>query len=47
VNLLLVMVAGLAWAFLGEGLDARQIAGLALVTGGTIAVQLAPRLRRG
>jgi drug/metabolite transporter (DMT)-like permease len=47
VNLLLVMVAGLAWAFLGEGLDARQVAGLALVTGGTIAVQLAPRLGRG
>ena len=45
VNLLLVMVAGLAWAFLGESLDGRQIAGLALVTGGTIAVQLAPRLR--
>ena len=45
VNLLLVMVAGLAWVFLGETLDARQIAGLALVTAGTIAVQLAPRVR--
>lgn len=45
VNLLLVMVAGLAWVFLGERLDLRQIAGLGLVTAGTIAVQLAPRLR--
>jgi drug/metabolite transporter (DMT)-like permease len=44
VNLLLVMVAGLAWVFLGEGLDVRQIAGLALVTTGTIAVQVAPAL---
>ena len=31
----------------GGYLDGRQIAGLALVTGGTIAVQVTPRLRPG
>lgn len=46
VNLLLVMVAAMAWLFLGEALDLRQIAGLALATAGVLAVQVAPRLYR-
>jgi drug/metabolite transporter (DMT)-like permease len=46
VNLLLVMVAAMAWVFLGEALDARQVLGLAIVTVGVLIVQLAPVLRR-
>jgi drug/metabolite transporter (DMT)-like permease len=46
VNLMLVMVAALAWIFLGEALDLRQIIGLGLATAGVLVVQLAPRLRR-
>jgi drug/metabolite transporter (DMT)-like permease len=45
VNLLLVMVAAMAWVFLGEALDLRQIAGLALATIGVLIVQVVPRLR--
>jgi drug/metabolite transporter (DMT)-like permease len=45
VNLLLVMVAAMAWIFLGETLDLRQIAGLALATAGVLIVQVVPRLR--
>jgi drug/metabolite transporter (DMT)-like permease len=44
VNLLLVMVAAMAWVFLGEALDLRQIGGLALATIGVLVVQVAPRL---
>jgi drug/metabolite transporter (DMT)-like permease len=44
VNLLLVMVAAMAWIFLGEALDMRQVAGLALATAGVLIVQVAPRL---
>jgi drug/metabolite transporter (DMT)-like permease len=48
VNLLLVMVAAMAWVFLGETLDLRQIVGLALATAGVLIVQVVPRLgRRG
>lgn len=46
VNLLLVMVAAMAWIFLGETLDLRQIAGLALATLGVLVVQIAPRWQR-
>lgn len=45
VNLLLVMVAIMAWVFLGEALDLRQIIGLGVVTVGVLIVQLAPLLR--
>lgn len=43
VNLLLVMVAAMAWIFLGETLDLRQVAGLGLATAGVLVVQLVPR----
>ena len=46
VNLMLVMVAAMAWIFLGEALDLRQIAGLALATLGVLIVQVVPRLER-
>lgn len=39
-NTMLPQIAILAWVFLGEPLDARQIAGLALVAVGTLIVQL-------
>ncbi len=42
LNLLLVMVAIMAWIFLGEALDARQVLGLAVVTVGVAIVQIAP-----
>jgi drug/metabolite transporter (DMT)-like permease len=45
VNLLLVMVAAMAWIFLGESLDLRQVIGLALATAGVVIVQVVPRLR--
>ena len=44
VNLLLVMVAAMAWIFLGEALELREIAGLALATAGVLIVQVVPRL---
>jgi drug/metabolite transporter (DMT)-like permease len=47
VNLMLVMVAAMAWLVLGEALDLRQIVGLGLATLGVIVVQVAPRVRRG
>ena len=38
----------MAWIFLGETLDLRQIVGLALATAGVLIVQVVPRLgRRG
>lgn len=46
VNLMLVMVAAMAWVVLGETLDLRQVAGLALATAGALVVQVAPRLDR-
>jgi drug/metabolite transporter (DMT)-like permease len=46
VNLLLVMVAAMAWIFLGETLGLREIAGLALATAGVLIVQVVPRLVR-
>lgn len=46
VNLLLVMVAAMAWIFLGETLDLRQIVGLALATAGVLIVQVVPRLQQ-
>lgn len=39
-NTMLPQIAVLAWVFLGESLDARQIAGLALVAVGTLLVQV-------
>lgn len=45
VNLLLVMVAIMAWVFLGEALEIGQVVGLAVVTIGVLIVQLAPLLR--
>jgi drug/metabolite transporter (DMT)-like permease len=48
VNLLLVMVAAMAWIYLGEALDLRQVIGLGLATAGVVLVQVASRLgRRG
>ncbi|MGH2456989.1 MAG: DMT family transporter, partial [Candidatus Limnocylindria bacterium] len=46
VNLMLVMVAAMAWAILGESLELRQVAGLALATAGVLIVQVVPRLGR-
>jgi drug/metabolite transporter (DMT)-like permease len=46
VNLLLVMVAAMAWIFLDERLDLRQVIGLGLASAGVLAVQLAPRRRQ-
>jgi drug/metabolite transporter (DMT)-like permease len=42
VNLMLVLVATLAWIFLGEALTLSQIAGLAVVTACVLIVQVAP-----
>ena len=39
-NMMLIQIAVLAWVFLGEGLDVRQIAGLAIALGGILLVQL-------
>ncbi len=41
-NLMLVQIAALAWFFLGESLDLRQITGLAVALAGIVAVQLQP-----
>ena len=41
-GMMLPQIALLAWVFLDEPLSARQIAGLLLVGGGTLLVQLAP-----
>ena len=40
---MLIQIAVLAWIFLGQALDAREMAGLALAFIGILAVQLAPR----
>lgn len=47
-NLMLVQIAVLAWLFLGQALDLREMAGLAIAFGGILVVQLAaaPRMRR-
>lgn len=42
---MLVQIAILAWVFLGETLDLRQIAGLGLALSGVLLVQIAPGLR--
>jgi drug/metabolite transporter (DMT)-like permease len=42
-NTMLVQIALLAWLFLDESLDARQLAGLALATAGVLLVQLTAR----
>ncbi len=47
VNLLLVMVAAMAWIILDEALEPREIVGLALATAGVLIVQVVPRLRAG
>jgi drug/metabolite transporter (DMT)-like permease len=39
-NMMLIQIAVLAWIFLGEGLDVRQIGGLAIALGGILLVQL-------
>ncbi|MCZ2112400.1 MAG: EamA family transporter [Anaerolineae bacterium] len=46
-NTMLPQIAILAWVFLGEPLNARQIAGLALVTVGTLIVQLWRQTAKG
>jgi drug/metabolite transporter (DMT)-like permease len=43
VNLLLVMVAAMAWIFLDEALGLRQVIGLGLATAGVLIVQVVPR----
>lgn len=47
-NTMLIQIAILAWVFLGERLDAREIAGLVLAGAGTLLVQItsAPAARR-
>jgi drug/metabolite transporter (DMT)-like permease len=40
-NLMLIQIAVLAWLFLGETLDVREILGLAVALGGILVVQLA------
>ncbi len=42
-NTMLIQIAVLAWAFLGEALNAREIGGLALAATGTLLVQLRRR----
>ncbi len=44
---MLVQIAILAWVFLGEALDLRQIAGLSLALSGVLLVQIAPAWRAG
>jgi len=39
-NLMLVQIAALAWIFLGESLDGRELIGLAIALAGIVAVQL-------
>ena len=45
LNLMLVMIAVMAWLILGETLDGRQVAGLLLASSGVMLVQVLPRLR--
>jgi len=44
-NAMLAQIAILAWVFLGETLDGRQILGLGLALCGVLLVQIAPTLR--
>ncbi|MBA2556645.1 MAG: EamA family transporter [Chloroflexi bacterium] len=41
---MLVQIAILAWVFLGETLDLRQVVGLGLALCGVLLVQIAPTL---
>ena len=43
-NTMLIQIAVLAWVFLGEALNAREIGGLALAATGTLLVQLRRRV---
>ncbi|MCZ7541589.1 MAG: DMT family transporter [Anaerolineae bacterium] len=43
-NTMLIQIAVLAWVFLGEALNAREIGGLALAAAGTLLVQLRRRV---
>jgi len=45
-NTMLVQIALLAWIFLGESLNARQLLGIALAAAGVAIVQLAPLILR-
>ena len=45
-NTMLIQIAVLAWLFLGERLDAREIAGLVVAAVGILIVQVRPRLQR-
>jgi drug/metabolite transporter (DMT)-like permease len=45
-NMMLIQIAVLAWIFLGEALDARQLTGLVIALTGIVIVQLrAPSAR--
>ncbi len=46
-NTMLIQIAVLAWLFLGERLDAREVAGLVVAAVGILIVQVRPRLQRG
>ena len=46
LNLMLVMIAVMAWLILGESLEGRQVAGLLLASTGVLLVQVLPRLGR-
>jgi drug/metabolite transporter (DMT)-like permease len=45
-NSMLIQIALLAWIFLGESLNGRQLLGIALAVGGIAIVQLAPLILR-
>lgn len=45
-NTMLFQIAFLAWLFLGEGMSARQIAGMIIAGAGTLLVQVRPRLAK-
>lgn len=46
-NTMLFQIALLAWIFLGEGMNARQLIGMLVAGFGTLLVQLRPRVRKG
>lgn len=45
-NTMLIQIAVVAWIFLGESMNARQVVGLVLAAAGTLVVQLAGSRRR-
>jgi drug/metabolite transporter (DMT)-like permease len=45
-NTMLIQIAVLAWVFLGEGLNARQVAGIVVAASGVLVVQLTRRPSR-